>query len=192
LGDKQNCTISYRLWSVCYANEIKYSEWCVESASEGEVMTIAKGEIDNADRCQAFAVPFIVDCQIALYYFILYDASLAQRPSSMPLRRLLPLLSCPLCAVNGDSQSTLSCVIRLLFAADTRSARPTYKRLTPHNIVHCPSARPQKIPVPLAQISPALPESSMSPQHLPRHLLDGPRPLPLINSSNGSTSRSAS
>jgi len=68
-------------------------------------MTIAKGEIDNADRWQASAVPFIVDRQIALYYFRLYDASLAQRPSSMPLRRILPLLSCPLCAVDGGASS---------------------------------------------------------------------------------------
>lgn len=66
-------------------------------------MTIAKGEIDTTDRCRAFAVPFIVDRQIVLYYLRLYDASLAQHPSSMPLRRLLPLLSCPLCAVNGGS-----------------------------------------------------------------------------------------
>ena len=68
-------------------------------------MTIAKGEIDNADRCQASAVPFIVDRQIALYYFRLYDVSLAQRPSSMPLRRILPLLSCPLCAVDRGGSS---------------------------------------------------------------------------------------
>lgn len=32
-----------------------------------------------------------------------YNASLSQRPSFMPLRRLLPFLSCPLCAVDGGS-----------------------------------------------------------------------------------------
>jgi len=66
-------------------------------------MTILKGEIDSTDRCREFAVPFIVDRQIALYYLRLYDASLAQHPSSMPLRHLLPLLSCPLCTVDSDN-----------------------------------------------------------------------------------------
>jgi len=62
-------------------------------------MTIAKGEIDETDRCRPCSVSFIVDRQD--YFFILqdYDASLSQRPSSMPLRRILPLLSCPLCVV---------------------------------------------------------------------------------------------
>lgn len=41
----------------------------------------------------------------ARFHFIIPDhnASLSRHPSSMPLRRLLPLLSCPLCAVDGGN-----------------------------------------------------------------------------------------
>ena len=60
--------------------------------------TIARGEIDSTDRCQASVEPLIVLCQIPFFIIPDCDVSLSQHPSSMPLRRLLPLLSCPLCA----------------------------------------------------------------------------------------------
>ena len=65
------------------------------------VMTIAEGEIDDNDRCQKSARgPSSLTARSVFYYYPrLYHASLSKHPSSMPLRRLLPLLSCPLCAV---------------------------------------------------------------------------------------------
>jgi hypothetical protein len=104
--DKKGCTVSSRLtFTGC---PVTYMLWkrsrvlgigiAVNELGYEQVMTIARGEIDSTDRCQPSAVPLIVSCQIPFFIIPDYDASLPQRPSSMPLRRLLPLLSCPLCA----------------------------------------------------------------------------------------------
>ena len=71
-------------------------------------MTIVRGEIDSTDRCRASAVPLIVYRRIPFFIIPDYDASLPQHPSSMPLRRLLPLLTCPLCAAASNDKKPFS------------------------------------------------------------------------------------
>ena len=59
-------------------------------------MTIAKGEIDSTDRCQAVAAPFIVDRQIVFYYSrlrcISFPTSIVHAAETSPPAALVPPL----------------------------------------------------------------------------------------------------